>query len=169
MRISLSRCVWASAAVAALLLVPVQATPARLVTAYREVCKLIAVWDPNRTTTIVVAEPPRPSAQRWQGMVSGVTAANITVNYSSNFDPQAKAAFQAAVDIWATQISSPVPIVVDATWSTTLGSGVLGSASSNFVYENDGGGILNTFYHHALASRLKGSAVDPGVSDISAS
>ena len=169
MRISLSRCVWAATAVAALMLAPVHLTPARVRTQYREMCKLIAVWDPNRTTTSVVAEPPHPSALKWQGMVSGVTAANITVNYSSNFDPQAKAAFQAAVDIWATQISSSVPIVVDATWSTTLGSGVLGSAASNFVYENEGGGILNTFYHHALASRLKGSAVDPGISDISAS
>src|SRR5204863_1312868 len=103
MKISLSRCVWAATAAAMLLLAPVHAAPARVQTQYRELCKLLAVWDPNRTQTSVVPEPQSAIPGRWHGLVSGLTTATITVNYSANFDPAARAAFQAAVDIWATQ------------------------------------------------------------------
>ena len=54
--------------------------------------------------------------------------ANIIVTYDDAFeaDPTAKAAFQAAVDIWEGLISSTVPIHLYAYWST-LGTGTLGS------------------------------------------
>ena len=39
--------------------------------------------------------------------------ATFVVNYTG-FTPQAQAAFQAAVDMWANLITSPVPIVVNA-------------------------------------------------------
>jgi hypothetical protein len=167
MKITLSRCTWVATAAALLLLAPVHAAPARVQTQYRELCKLLAVWDPNRTETSVIAEPGGAVPGRWHGLVSGLTTATITVNYSANFDPAAKAAFQAAVDIWATQISSTVPITVDANWSA-LGTGVLGQAGSNFVYQNFGAGTANTFYHSALANKIAGRDVDTTASDITA-
>ena len=47
----------------------------------------------------------------------------------NGFTPQAQAAFQAAVDVWASQIQSAVPIRVTANW-VPLGPGVLGSAGA---------------------------------------
>src|SRR5919204_3354323 len=63
-----------------------------------------------------VGAPARRSAQ----------AATFVVAYDAGFqaNPSALAAFQRAVDIWAGQISSPVPIEVEAHWSA-LGPGVL--------------------------------------------
>src|SRR5258706_893499 len=113
MRISLSRCAWVATAAAVLLLGPVHAAPARVRTQYRELGKLLAIWDPARTQTIVVAEPQLSVPGRWHGLVTGLTTATITVNYGANFDPSAKAAFQSAVDISATHISSPVPTTCD--------------------------------------------------------
>jgi hypothetical protein len=173
MKISLSRSVWAATAVAVLVLAPTGPGPKQGVKAasgaverqYRQLCELRAIWDPNQTETSVVPAPVRAGVGRWPGQVAGLSAVTITVNYSANFDPAAKVAFQAAVDIWASQISSPVPIVVKADWAS-LGSGVLGTAGSNFVYINTPGATPNTFYHSALADKLAGTDVDPGIPDI---
>jgi hypothetical protein len=57
--------------------------------------------------------------------------ATIQVTYHG-FPDNAKAAFQAAVDIWQTKIVSSQVIHVDATW-TSLGSGILGDAGPALV------------------------------------
>ena len=183
MKMSLSRCVWAATAAAVLVFAPLRQGPGqasgqaghpshRVHSEYRELCRLLAVWDPNRTETSVVPAPQPPIAGRWHGLVSGEAAAAVTVNvtYSDNFDPAAKVAFQAAVDIWATQISSPVPITVTAIWKD-LGSGVLGQAGSTFLEPGSyptWGGATNTYYHSALANKLAGMDLDPANSDITA-
>jgi hypothetical protein len=70
----------------------------------------------------------------------GPPTADIQVTYNG-FTAQARAAFEAAVQIWETKIVSSQVIHVSATW-TALGNGVLGSAgpskvlllNDNFVY-----------------------------------
>ncbi len=70
--------------------------------------------------------------------------------------PQAMAAFQAAVDIWESLISSPVPIRVQAQW-TSLGAGVLGSALYTSAFRNfPGAQKINVFYPVALAEKIMG-------------
>ncbi len=56
-------------------------------------------------------------------------AATFVVNYSG-FTPEAQAAFQRAVDIWAAILSSPVTIHVDASF-VNLSGGTLGLAGAN--------------------------------------
>lgn len=69
-------------------------------------------------------------------------------------DNQAKNAFQFAVDIWETQLISPVTIRVRAQWGSldagVLGQAIWGSAFANF----DGAQHLNTYYPVALAEKI---------------
>lgn len=71
-------------------------------------------------------------------------------------DNQARIAFQRAVDIWATQLNSTIPIKIRAQWQSlnpgVLGQAVWGSAHANF----DGAPNLNTFYPVALAEKIAG-------------
>lgn len=91
-------------------------------------------------------------------------SATINVTYSG-FTPAARTAFQAAVDIWASQLTSPVPIEVNARFEP-LGAGILGSAGpSSYVILNSTGLV----YPIALANRIFGSDIFPGDADIDAS
>lgn len=95
--------------------------------------------------------------------------ANFIVSYNG-FTPEAEAAFQYAVDIWANSIESSVPINVSATF-TALGPGVLGSAGpATFLTSNAAGAQPNTFYPAALWEKLEGADRSPfgGTNDISA-
>jgi hypothetical protein len=108
-----------------------------------------------------IVRPPTRSAQ----------AATFIVNYDAGFNanPQAKAAFQHAVDIWASQITSSVPIVVDASFAA-LGQNVLGSAGSTYgVRDFAGAPISGTFYQAALANKIAGTDLFPDHTDIEAS
>lgn len=90
---------------------------------------------------------------------------NVTYN---NFSPEAQAAFQYAVDIWASTLTSTVPITVDAYWEP-LGEGVLGFAGANNFYANFAGAeVADAFYPVALANKLAGVDLDPGNFDIEA-
>src|SRR3954452_970569 len=114
----------------------------------------------------------------WQNVTGGratphlqansVATADIRVTYSSGFTPAAKAAFQAAVDIWKTQINSRVPITIAADWSP-LGTDVLGQAGpANFRRDFTGAPQPNTFYPDALANSLAGRDLDPAHPEIEA-
>jgi Calx-beta domain len=94
----------------------------------------------------------------------------FVVNYDAGFDanPAAKTAFQFAVDQWASVISSPVPITVDASF-TALDPGILGSAGPSSVFRDFSGAPQPaTWYPVALANARHGSDLDPGNADISA-
>ncbi len=94
--------------------------------------------------------------------------ASITVNYIGTWDSQAQAAFQYAVDIWETQLTSSIPITVDAEW-TALPSGVLGSAGATSLYRNfSGAPMSDTWYPVALAEKLANSDLNGGVAEIHA-
>jgi hypothetical protein len=88
--------------------------------------------------------------------------AKINVTYTG-FSPQAQAAFQAAVNIWETQIHSTVPIDVAADWSDltddpNYGPGVLGAAGpTDFVENFTGAPLQNVAYPIALANAISGS------------
>lgn len=90
----------------------------------------------------------------WKSNRSARTqAADIQVTYVG-FTAEAQQAFQTAVDIWKTQISSPVPIRIRAQWAN-LASGVLGSASPATYFRNfDGAQKLNVWYPIALAEKV---------------
>ncbi|MCW2499170.1 MAG: hypothetical protein JWN87_846 [Frankiales bacterium] len=100
------------------------------------------------TRAAVVAAPAAaPARSTWQVTYTGFEAY-----------PQARAAFQAAVDIWARVVVSSVPIKVDASF-TALPAGVLGSAGASAGYPNVGDG--QSYYPSALADALAGVDQSP--------
>jgi hypothetical protein len=110
--------------------------------------------------------PPDAFVQWSKGV--GAQAATITVNYNGTWDASAQTAFQYAVNIWATLLTSPVAITVDAYWSALL-PGVLGSAGpNNFIANFPNAPMLNTWYPVATANKLAGSDLDPSDYDIQA-
>ena len=86
-------------------------------------------------------------------------AATFTVTYHG-FTPTAQAAFQSAVNVWKTRVTSTVPITVDATFQP-LGPGVLGSAGPSFVFRDfTGAPQSSTFYVDAIANKRHGSQLN---------
>ena len=113
--------------------------------------------------------PPPDEYLKWKAGVAGrVKTANIEVDYNG-FSEEAQAAFQAAVDVWETFITSPVTINVRATWAP-LGAGVLGQAGTTQIFANfEGAQKLNVWYPIALAEKITGKDLNaPGEPDISA-
>ncbi|MFZ6009678.1 MAG: hypothetical protein ACOYXT_04960, partial [Bacteroidota bacterium] len=93
-------------------------------------------------------------------------AAVFEVEYIG-FSPAAQTAFQEAVDIWESLITSPVKIRVRAEWQP-LGTGVLGSAIWGSVFRNfQGAQRANTWYPVALAEKIAGkdlnASTDPDI------
>jgi hypothetical protein len=87
--------------------------------------------------------------------------ANIVVEYI-NFpaDNQAKNAFQFAVDIWETQLTSTVPIRIRAQWGP-LDAGVLGQATWGAAFANfNGAQHQNVYYPVALAEKISGTELN---------
>jgi hypothetical protein len=85
----------------------------------------------------------------------GTPCSTIIVNYTG-FTPEAQAAFQFAVDIWANSIESSKPIRIDANFEP-LGTGVLGQAGpTTFLTSNAPGTVPSTFYPVALWEKLEG-------------
>ena len=76
-------------------------------------------------------------------------ASKFVVTYTG-FTPEAKAAFQRAVTMWQSKLSSPVPITVKASWEP-LGPGVLGSAGPSYVWDVNG-----VLYADAVANKKSG-------------
>jgi hypothetical protein len=77
------------------------------------------------------------------------------VDYNG-FTRAARRSFQAAVDLWATRVSSSVPITVEATFAP-LGSTVLGQAGSSFIWKDFAGAPRpNTWYADAIANKRFG-------------
>jgi hypothetical protein len=123
----------------------------------------VAGQQPERLPGPIIEDPPGdftgasfvPPATRV--VVPGPAPLSTFVVTYNGFIPQAQTAFQAAVDIWASQIQSSVPIRVTANW-TTLSPGVLGSAGPTYVFRDfSGAPSANTFYAAALAKKLSGT------------
>lgn len=132
---------------------------------------------PGRTTicfattqnTLTRVAPPEVFLRLQAGKARPTgTAASITVTYH-DFTPEAQKAFQYAVDIWESQLDSPVPIYIDASW-TELAAGTLGSAGSTAYYRNfSGAPRSNAWFPVALAEKINGKPLNNDTeADISA-
>lgn len=117
----------------------------------------------------------RNRSERGRTLTSAKTA-EIIVNYKGSFgkDIQARDAFQYAVDIWATLITSDVPIYLDAEFSalggTEDGSTTLGQAGAGTTLRSfEGAHNDSTYYVIALAEKIAGKDLnEPGDADIEA-
>ncbi len=108
-----------------------------------------------------IARVPQQTAR-----LASTQPATIQVSYHE-FSPQAQAAFQYAVDIWKTQISSPVPIQIDATWAPLASDDLLGSAGvADFRKDFPNAPVANTWYPIGLANKLSGQDLAPAKPDI---
>lgn len=77
-----------------------------------------------------------------------------------------RASFQAAVDIWASLITSPMVIRIEARW-TALAANVLGSALYTSAYANfKGAQKLNVYYPVAIAEKITGTEMNDGEYDL---
>ena len=106
----------------------------------------------NKFTTVRAPLAPRSDSRfSTEGSLATV---NVTYN---GFTAEAQAAFQAAVNVWQTQLTSPVTINVQANW-VALSSGVLGSAGpGTFAFDSG----TSRWYPIALANKLAGTDLTP--------
>ncbi|MCP4605328.1 MAG: hypothetical protein GY847_33215, partial [Proteobacteria bacterium] len=104
-------------------------------------------YTPNR-----IAPPEMPEL--------GVQSTMIIVNYNG-FPPEAQAAFQRAVDIWASLITSTVTIEVEANWKP-MSYGVLGASRPLKLVGNFPNAPATwTWYPVGLANALSGYDLYP--------
>lgn len=100
-----------------------------------------------------------PPIEFYKNKQNKTNAATIIVTYTG-FSAEAQAAFQYAIDIWASLITSSVPIRVNATY-TSLGSGILGSAGPSTSYTGfSNQPYANTWYPVALAEKINGDRLN---------
>ena len=85
---------------------------------------------------------------------------NIVVKYN-NFPEWTKVQVQAAVDVWAANFESKVPIYIDATWGRSSSFSILGSARAGSYFANfQGAPDSSLWYPSALANALAGKDLD---------
>jgi hypothetical protein len=122
----------------------------------KQVLRLSPESAPPQTQAQVQAQ-----ARAAQALVALPATAKINVTYIG-FSAPAKAAFQAAVNIWQTQIHSTVPIDVTADWSNLTAQfndpNILGAAGpTDFVKNFTNAPVQEIYYPVALANAIAGS------------
>ncbi len=91
--------------------------------------------------------------------------ATINVTYS-NFPDDAKAAFQAAVDVWQSLLITKVPIKITANWDG-ITSNTLATSGAKKVYKNFANApIKDVWYPSALAEAIAGVNLNGTEADI---
>jgi hypothetical protein len=122
---------------------------------------------PTTAATITILPMDGPN----EGFNDGTAAAPVGGNPGTTVGAQRLFVFQYAANIWGGLLPSNVQIRVRATFdglSCNATSGVLGSAGPISYWANFPGHVIpNHLYHVALASKLQGSDIDPGMDDIS--
>jgi len=84
----------------------------------------------------------------------------FVVNYK-NFPDWAKNEVQAAIDLWAVNFDSKVPVNIDATWARSSTSDILGSARPDRYYSKfSGAPDPSLWYASALANAVAGKDLD---------
>ena len=79
----------------------------------------------------------------------------------NNFPEWTKTQVQAAIDVWAANFESSVPIYIDATWGRSTSFSVLGSARPGSYFSNfKGAPDASLWYPSALANALAGKDLD---------
>lgn len=129
------------------------------------------IREPGRRIELTEASAPARTFVRARELPARTAqSATFVVQYDAAFqaDPVAQAAFQRAVDIWSTLVTSPVPIVIEARWSV-LGTSTLGSAGATYTLADfSGAPRTDTAYSAALANRIAGRDLYPDYTDIQA-
>jgi hypothetical protein len=96
---------------------------------------------------------------------TAAATARITVTYHG-FTAAAQASFQRAVNTWAANITSAVPVTVDATFAA-LPTGVLGQAGPGNLLRNfPNAPRTNVWYAEWAANKFAGRQLVPGTPDI---
>ena len=109
--------------------------------------------DPHDAFTRVV-DPSEPALRN--SARANATLSNIVVNYTG-FSAEAQAAFREATNIWLTQLSSTVPIVVDAEFRDLGNPLLLGHAGFRSLDFNfPGAPLAEVLYPGPIANRLSG-------------
>ncbi len=90
------------------------------------------------------------------------------VGFEGEDGEAARGAFQAAVDLWAAHVESPVPIMIRAEFRPEAESDLLGSAAPRLIANFSTALDRNTFYPTALANALEGRDLDAGEADVRA-
>ena len=146
------------------------------------ICRLYL--DPHDKFTRVSA-PRRAAVSLDDPIQASAIQSNITVNYtgfSGTNGTAARSAFQAAVDLWRTQVASTVPIVIDAEFLDICAAngmpqncGLLGTAGSSALRDAPENPIPGTWYPFPLLNKIAGIDVgvkyfqnQPGLSNIGA-
>ncbi|HKJ41059.1 MAG TPA: hypothetical protein VKA27_03150, partial [Sunxiuqinia sp.] len=101
-----------------------------------------------------------PAPEEYLKRLKSTAAQKSTIHVTYvNFPANVQSAFQAAVNIWETLISSPVTINLTARW-TSLDTGVLGSCGPYAYYENfDSAPVKDCYYPVALVEKLEGRQI----------
>ncbi len=133
---------------------------------------LLAQHAGERMPGPIIEDPPGPYVgHSYVPAPSSVTtgqaqALSTWIVTYTGFTAQAQTAFQAAVDVWASQVASSVPIRVSASWEP-LPTGVLGSAGANSIWRDFAGApVANTWFADAIANKITGTDLDPSEPDI---
>ena len=148
----------AAALLAVLVCVPARA---QVETAVGEVCRL-PVDAPEAAATPAALR--RGAASALAPCAPADRTARFEVEYVG-FPDDARAAFQAAVDVWACRVSSPLPIRVRASWES-LPASTLGTAGPVLYRNFSGAPARDTWYPAALASVFAGRDLDTSQPDI---
>ncbi|HKJ78470.1 MAG TPA: hypothetical protein VKA10_03000, partial [Prolixibacteraceae bacterium] len=90
---------------------------------------------------------------------------NIEVMYVG-FPKEAQQAFDYAVSIWESMITSTVPIKITAKWEDLEGNILALSRPATFHVNFDGAPISNVYYPIALAEKLSGKEINNNQPDI---
>ncbi len=130
--------------------------PAEL--AVSRLCRLML--DPHDKFTRVV---PDQTVQRPAPLTADERISTITVNYGAGYPEAAQIAFGAAVDIWQTQVTSPITVVVDANWVDFGNTMLLAESGVNCQFHDFPGAIRPaTWFVSAIAERLAGTFMSDG-------
>ncbi|MBK5273562.1 MAG: fibronectin type III domain-containing protein [Desulfuromonadales bacterium] len=147
---------------------------------------LLALQDVPPTISLVpVMADPNPNYNHVMGekkvgkLISlEALSSTFTINYlpsgagssgdiCTDWPSDVQSAFSAAVNIWASKLTSSVPIVIDACWATNLPSGVLGhSGAVNYFKDFTNAPKPGTYYQASLANSLAGRRLGTNSADI---
>jgi hypothetical protein len=106
---------------------------------------------------------PQPSAQRVE---VGKPLSKWNIEFV-DVPSDAKAAFQYAVDIWASYFESSIPVEIEIHWEPSTINGVLGSARPGYFYNAfDGAPDQDLWYPSAIANKLAKEDLAPSKVDI---
>jgi hypothetical protein len=127
----------------------------------------LVIYADSRPSTLHIPAPDLdPQRNSTAVQVTFLPAGTVDGIYTcQDFPAQAQAAYQYAVSIWGSFLTSAVPIRISACW-TSMGTSVLGSSGPNLDPSFPNQPYSNTYYPFALADALAGADQFPSYFDI---